>query len=50
MKKDYDFKLLRGFVVNGLTDICESRVAFATEKSISEISQNEATEAGDGSK
>ena len=33
--KDDDFKLLRGFAderTNGRTDICECRVAFATEK------------------
>ena len=36
--KDEDFKLLRGFVTNGQTnertDICECRVAFATENVI----------------
>ena len=34
--KDDDFKLLRGFddkQTDKLTDICEYRVAFATEKS-----------------
>ena len=35
MMKDDDFKLLRGFAseqTNRRTDICECRVAFATEK------------------
>ena len=39
MMKDDDFKLLRGFAdkltdgrTNGRTDICDCRVAFATEK------------------
>ena len=39
MMKDDDFKMLRGFAskwtdrqTNGRTDICECRVAFATEK------------------
>ena len=31
MMKDDDFKLLRGFA-DGWTDICDCRVAFATEK------------------
>ena len=42
MMKDDDFKLLRGFdygwtdgQTNRRTDICECRVAFATEKFIS---------------
>ena len=29
--KDDDFKLLKGFVTDRRTDICECRVAFATE-------------------
>ena len=35
MMKDDDFELLMGFAsrqTDGLTDICECRVAFATEK------------------
>ena len=35
MMKDDDFKLLRGFAdwwTDGWTDICDCRVAFATEK------------------
>ena len=35
MLKDDDFKLLRGFAdgrTDGRTDICDCRVAFATEK------------------
>ena len=35
MMKDDDFKLLRGFAsdrTDRLTDICECRIAFATEK------------------
>ena len=31
MIKDYDFKLLRGFITDRWTDICECRVTFATE-------------------
>ena len=34
MMKDYDFKLLRGFALGQTdkrTDICDCRVAFATE-------------------
>ena len=37
MIKDDDFKLLRGFAnkrTDGQTDICDCRVAFATEKII----------------
>jgi len=34
MKKDDDFKLLRGFVTDWRTDICEYRVAFATENGL----------------
>ena len=35
MMKDDDFKLMKGFALgrtNGQTDICDCRVAFATEK------------------
>ena len=38
MMKDDDFKLLRGFdygQTDRITDICECRVAFATEKPLS---------------
>ena len=37
MMKNDDFKLLKGFAsrqTDGLTDICECRVAFATENSL----------------
>ena len=40
MKNDDDFKLLRGFAdrqTNGRTDICECRVAFATEKEVMKV-------------
>ena len=42
--KDDDFKLLRGFGdgrTNGRTDICDCRVAFATEKFDSSLFQRD---------